>query len=114
MIDPGFVLILKSSGIGESEPDLAGTLMSGFLNTLFDSQRLPSKLICLNSGVFLTTEGSSLAETLKKYVETGTEVVSCSTCLNYYGRAEKLVVGGAGTMKDTVGAILDANKVLAL
>jgi len=114
MIDNDFILILKSSGVGESEPDLATTLMSGFLRTLLDSGRLPVKLICMNAGIFLTTEGSPVAGLLDEYAKAGTTVLSCSTCLNYYQRADKLIVGQAGNMKDSVDAILNAKKVVTL
>ena len=66
----------------------------------------------MNTAIFLTTEGTPILERLKWMEQAGTEVLSCTTCLEYYGRKDKLVVGKPTTMRDTVGALLDFSKVL--
>jgi hypothetical protein len=111
-VDKDLLLVLKSAGIGESEPDLAQELMIRFLNVLYDSGRLPAKVICMNSGIFLTTVGSPVAEIVAKFAAAGTEFSTCGTCLDYYGRREKLIVGVAGNMKESVEAMLSFKKVL--
>jgi len=113
-IEKNLLLVLKSSVLGESEPNLGEKLLMAFLDTLFESGTVPARIICLNSGIFLTTEGSPVIETLKKYEEQGTKIFSCGTCLDYYGRKDKLVVGQPTNMKDTVNALLGFKKVVAL
>ena len=109
-----FLLMLKSAGISESEPDLGAKLMSAFLTSLLESDELPAHIICLNSGVFLTTEGSPVTAQLSEFEKRGTEVLSCATCLNSFDRADKLIVGAATNMKETVAATLKHPKVVTL
>ena len=107
-----FLLVIDSAGLGDGEPDLGEKLMKAFLDMLLESGDVPVKIIFMNSGVFLTTEGSPVLETLARYAEAGTALLSCGTCLAYYGRKEKLCLGGATNMRDTVEAMLKYGKVL--
>ena len=66
----------------------------------------------MNSGIFLTSADSPVLDSMKKFAEQGTEILSCGTCLDYYGRKETLEVGNVTNMKDTVTALLSFKKVL--
>jgi selenium metabolism protein YedF len=112
-LDDNLLLVLKSSGIGEGAHDLAETLLKAFLTTLSKSGTAPARIICLNSAVFLTTEGSSVVDIISTFAEQGTEVLSCATCLEYYDRQNKLLVGKSTNMKATVEAMLGFEKVLS-
>jgi hypothetical protein len=68
----------------------------------------------MNSGTFLTTEGSPVLDILKQYEEQGTSIYSCGTCLEYYGKKEKLRVGEPTNMKEMVNALLSFKKVMKL
>ena len=92
-VDQRFLLLLKSSTFGEGEPDLGDKLLVAFLKMLYESGRLPERIICMNSGVFLTTEGSPVGDLLGTFAAEGTEILSCATCLDYYGRKDKLING---------------------
>ncbi len=111
-IDKNFLLILKSSGLGDGEPDLGEKLIKAFLETLYESGTLPARIICLNSGIFLTTEGSSVHEVMRKFLDQGTEIFSCGTCLDYYNRKEKLIIGEPSNMKATVDSFLNFEKII--
>ncbi|UCC79485.1 MAG: sulfurtransferase-like selenium metabolism protein YedF [Candidatus Zixiibacteriota bacterium] len=112
-VNKDLLLILKSSGIADTEPDLGTKLMNSFLNVLFEGGTLPAKIICMGTGIFLTTEGSTVGEILDEFVKNGVEILSCGTCLEYYGRTDKLIIGNSTNMKDTVGAMLGYKKVLS-
>jgi selenium metabolism protein YedF len=112
-VNKDLLLILKSCGIADTEPDLGAKLMNSFLNVLFEAGSLPAKIICMGTGIFLTTEDSPVHEILDKFSRNGTEILSCGTCLEYYGRADKLIIGNPTNMKDTVRAILGYKKVLS-
>ncbi len=112
-IDNNLLLLLNSSGLGEGEPDLGEKLMKSFLAMLLESGSIPSKIICMNSGIFLTTEGSSVSNLLNKFANAGCEILSCGTCLDYYGRKGKLIIGTPTNMQDTVSAMLSFKKVLS-
>ena len=42
----------------------------------------------------------------------GVEILTCGTCLNFYGLAEKLAVGGVTNMYAIVEALANAGKVI--
>jgi len=112
-IDYDLLLLLKSAGLGDGEPDLGEKLMVSFLTMLRQRETIPARIICMNSGIFLTTDGSPVAEILQEFENDGSKVLSCGTCLDYYGRTDKLIVGSPTNMEDTVRALLDFKKVLS-
>jgi len=108
-----FLLILKSHMLGEGEPDLGEKLIKSFLEQLNESGNLPARIICVNSGIFLSTEGSAVIDILRKFETDGSEVISCGTCLDYYKRRDKLIIGQPTNMKVMVGSMLSYKKILA-
>ncbi len=112
-VNKGLLLVLKSSIVGDCEPDLGLKLVTLFLDMLIETENIPSRIICMGTGVYLTTVGSPVVKQLNKFVEAGTEVLSCGTCLEYYGRKEKLIIGAPTNMKETVRAMVEFEKVLS-
>lgn len=106
------LLVIDAAGLGDGEPDLGERLMKAFLNVLLESGELPARIICMNSGIFLTTEGSPVLELLHRYAAQGTRILSCGTCLEYYGRSDRLRVGETTNMRDTVNALMTFKKIL--
>jgi selenium metabolism protein YedF len=113
-IDDNTLLVVKSSGIGEGEVDLGEKLAASFFTALSQSETCPARILFINSGIFLTTEGSPVLESVKKLDEQGAEILSCKTCLDYYNRADKLLVGKPTNMNETVAGILGFKKVITL
>jgi selenium metabolism protein YedF len=111
-VDTSLLLILKSSMLGDGEPDLGEKLLRAFLAQLLESGSIPARIICMNAGIFLTTEGSPMRELMEQFASLGSEILSCGTCLAYYGRTDRLVVGKPTNMRDTVQALLNFQKVL--
>ena len=111
-VNKDLLLILKSSGLGDGEPDLGLKLMGSFLEMLLESNSIPAKIICINSGIFLATTGSPVESQMTRLVEAGSEILSCGTCLDYYNRKEMLLVGSATNMRDTIKAMMEYKKVL--
>ena len=111
-IDKNMLLVLKSSMLGDGEPDLGEKLMKAFLTVMSESERYPAKIICMNSGIFLTTEDSPVTDIMEKFDEAGVEILSCGTCLDYFDRKDKLIVGQASNMKETVKAMTAFGKVI--
>ncbi|OGR10103.1 MAG: hypothetical protein A2341_21415 [Deltaproteobacteria bacterium RIFOXYB12_FULL_58_9] len=110
--DPEFLLLIKSAGIGDGEPDLGEKLMKAFLSTLLDSKRIPARLVFLSSGVFLTTRGSPVLDLLQQFEQAGSQILSCGTCLEYYQRKDALLIGEPTNMRDTVDAMLSFSRVV--
>jgi selenium metabolism protein YedF len=108
------VVLITSDVFGTGDKRLGEILMKAFLNTLWDVETRPAKLLFMNSAVNLTTEGSEVLETLKLLEKEGVQVFSCGTCLEYYSLREKLSVGSVTNMYDTVDSLLSADKIIKL
>ncbi|MGQ9648238.1 MAG: sulfurtransferase-like selenium metabolism protein YedF [Thermodesulfobacteriota bacterium] len=109
---PKVVVYVNSNLMGVGEEALGAILMRSFLKTLLDLKPVPSKLIFVNSGVRLTTEGSEVLESLKALSEKGVQILSCGTCLDFYGLKEKLRVGIISNMFDIAQSLLQADRLV--
>ena len=106
------VVYINSNLLGIGEEALGTILMRSFLKTLLDLRPIPSKLIFINSGVRLTTEGSEVLETLKSIYEKGGQILSCGTCLDFYGLKGKLKVGIISNMYDIAQSLIEADRLI--
>ena len=73
---------------------------------------MPETVILYNSGAFLSCEESDSLEDLLFMEGEGTEILTCGTCLNFYGMTDKLAVGNVTNMYDIVRIISGASKVI--
>ncbi len=106
------LVFLTSSVLGSGDDKLGGILMEGFVNTLTDQDTVPDKIILMNTGVRLAVEGSPVLDTLTALWESGCEILSCGTCLEYFSLKEKLAVGVVSNMFDIQNALLEAASVI--
>jgi peroxiredoxin family protein len=51
-------------------------------------------------------------ETLKALSEKGVEILSCGTCLDFYGLKEKLKVGRVSNMYTIAQTLIEAERVV--
>lgn len=113
--DTGYCVVLISSDkMGEGAEELGKILIKGFFYALTQSKPFPKALIFINAGVRLTTEGSEAAENIRLLEDQGVEVLSCGTCLDYYGLKEKLLVGKVSNMYTIVEKLNEASKVIRI
>jgi selenium metabolism protein YedF len=108
------VVLVKSNVLGEGDDKLGSILMKSFMYTLTQMEGEIKTLMFLNSGVMLTTSGSELLEHLKSLANSGVEIFSCGTCLDFYGLSDKLEVGSVGNMYTIAEEMLHATKVIVL
>ncbi len=87
------VVVISSSKMGEGNEELGGVLIKGFVYALTQQDELPGTMLFYNGGAKLTCEDSEVLEDLKSLEALGVEILTCGTCLNYYGLTEKLAVG---------------------
>lgn len=113
-VDKGFLLVITDAHLCGGEPDLGAKLTEGFFRMLEETDPRPGKIVFLQSGIFLTTEGSPVADRLCRLEAEGVAIASCITCLDYFGRRDKLVVGEASDMKGTVRSLAEFPKVVTL
>jgi hypothetical protein len=108
------VLILTREGMGSADVPLQQKLLDTYLRLLVENGSLPAAICFYTDGVKLVVEGSPFLERLGEIERGGTRLIACSTCLNYFGLAEKLRVGIAGGMPDILEAQMKASKVISL
>ncbi len=107
-----FVLVFAKNKIGEGSDELGQMLVGGFLNTFKEMDRLPEKVLFLNSGVFLTLNDSPVLPVLKEYEKNGVELLACGTCLDFYKRTKDIAVGRVSNAYDILNATINATKVV--
>ena len=111
---PSHVVLICTDTMGTGDKKLGTILMKAFLNTLWDASPRPEKIIFMNEGVLLTTEGSEVLDSLRLLEKEGVLIFSCGTCLEYYELKEQLKVGQVTNMYDTVQSLLAAGKVISI
>jgi selenium metabolism protein YedF len=111
--DNNFVLVFAKNRIGEGAEELGKMLVSGFLNTFKEMEKLPQTVIFLNSGIDLVLEGSPTIPVLKEYEAQGVELLACGACLDYYKKVDEVAVGRVSNAYDILNATLNAGKVIS-
>ena len=106
------VVAVGSDAMGLGSEELGRTLMKGVLYALSQLDELPKTILFYNGGARLTTEGSLSLEDLRSMEAQGVQILTCGTCLNYYGLTEKLAVGGVTNMYSIVETLAKADKVI--
>ena len=106
------VVAITSDAMGHGSEELGKQLMKGFIYALSQLEDLPKTILFYNGGAKLTTEGSLSLEDLKAMESQGVQILTCGTCLNYYGLSEKLSVGGVTNMYTIVETLAKAHKII--
>ena len=107
-----FLVAVDTDVMGRGSDELGRTLMKGFLFAVSQLPQLPRTMRFYNGGARLTTEGSASLEDLKNMEAQGVEILTCGTCLNHYGLAERLAVGSVTNMYTIVEKLAGAAKVI--
>ena len=106
------VVAVDSAVMGRGSDGLGSVLMKGFLFAVGQLPELPSVMLFYNGGAHLTCQGSESLEDLKNLEAQGVEILTCGTCLNHYGLADRLAVGGVTNMYSIVEKLAGAGKVI--
>lgn len=109
---PKTVAVLSSDKMGGGSDELGGALMKAFVYALSQQEALPDTILCYNGGAKLSCEGSESLEDLKAMAARGVEVLTCGTCLNFYGIKEKLAVGEVTNMYVIVEKLSGADRII--
>lgn len=108
------VIFVQSSEFGRGSTELGNILMKSFMFTLMESDTPPQCLLFVNSGVYLTCNGSPVLEHLLNLAERGVKILSCGTCLDYFKLKEQLAVGQVTNMYTIYEEMNKADKVISL
>jgi selenium metabolism protein YedF len=107
-------ILITSRYFGQGDEELGKILMRSFLYTLTELDGRVKNIIFMNSGVFLTTEGSEVLEILQSLSQEGVEILSCGTCLDFYGLKDKLAVGDVTNMYTATDILSRAGRSITL
>jgi selenium metabolism protein YedF len=108
----GLVVVLSANVMGTGEEKLGKTLMKAFVFALTKQDVLPETILCYNTGAYLTCEGSESLEDFRQLEAEGVNIMTCGTCLDFYGIKEKLAVGTVTNMYDIVETMEKAKSVI--
>lgn len=112
--DRKLAIMITNDKLGQGDDTLGTTLMKSYLFALSESDNLPKDLVFLNAGVKLTSEGSECMESLKRLKDKGVNILSCGTCLDFYGLKEKLLIGEISNMYTIVEIMNNADNTIKL
>ena len=108
----GMLVVLSANVMGSGDVKLGTSLMKAFVFALTKQDQLPETLLCYNSGAYLTCDGADTLDDLKLLESEGVTILTCGTCLDFYGLKEKLAVGGVTNMYDIVERMENATQII--
>ena len=108
----GMLVVLSANVMGTGDAKLGTSLMKAFVFALTKQDQLPDTILCYNTGAYLSCEGADTLEDLKLLESEGVTVLTCGTCLDFYGLKEKLAVGGVTNMYDIVERMENAAQII--
>lgn len=106
-----FIVAVDSDVMGKGSDELGATLMKGFIYAVSQLEKLPKAMLFYNGGAKLTVEGAVSVEDLKNMEAQGVEILTCGTCLNFYGLTDKLAVGSVTNMYTIVEKLSSARVI---
>ncbi|MDR7868778.1 MAG: sulfurtransferase-like selenium metabolism protein YedF [Sporomusaceae bacterium] len=92
------VYLITKDTLGHGSDELGAILTKSFFYTVRESQPLPNAILFINGGVRLAVAGSPVLDHLAALAAAGVTVLSCGTCLDYFGLKDRLAVGGVTNM----------------
>lgn len=107
-------IFISSNKMGNGNDELGEILMKGFVYTLTESKPYPKSILLVNSAVKLSTENYDTVQNLKILEESGVEILSCGTCLDYYGLKESIKVGSITNMYTIVDIMKNSSQTISI
>ena len=108
----GMLVVLSGNVMGTGDAKLGTSLMKAFVFALTKQDQLPDTILCYNSGAYLTCQGADTLEDLKLLESEGVTILTCGTCLDFYGLKETLAVGSVTNMYDIVERMENAAQII--
>lgn len=106
------VVVLSANVMGGGDEKLGKTLMKAFVFALTKQDVLPDTILCYNSGAYLTCEGSDSLDDFRELEAEGVNIMTCGTCLDFYGIKDMLAVGTVTNMYDIVETMEKAKQII--
>jgi len=111
------VVLVRQDGLGsvaQTDRAFGREMFDRFLHSL-ESQSVKPHAICFfTEGVRLTCDGSPVLFSLRLIEKMGVRLVTCASCLEYYGLKGKIAAGEIGGMKEIVRLLMEADSVVSV
>ncbi len=108
------IVVINSDKMGRGDEELGTRLLGNFLKTLIGAEKKPRKLVLYNAAVKLAARGSLVLESLHSLENLGVEIISCGTCVNFYGLADLMEAGRVSNMPEIVKVLTEATTVITV
>lgn len=110
----GKVVAVGGEFMGRGDQELGAILMKGLIYALANAENPPAKMVFFNGGARLTCEGSASLEDIRELESRGCEILTCGTCLDFYGIKDRLAVGGVTNLYQISEIFLAPEGVVSL
>lgn len=107
------LVYVNSATLGRGDDTLGDILIRSFLYSVKELNPKPWRIIFINSGVKLVAEASKHLDILKEIEESGVEIMSCGTCIDYFKLKDKLKAGKITNMAEIASSFVEATKVIS-
>ena len=107
----GRTIAVGSEFMGRGDKELGAIFMKGLIYAFANADVPPTKMVFFNGGARLTCAGSESLEDIRQLEERGCEILTCGTCLDFYGIKDDLAVGGVTNLYAISQVMLDERVV---
>jgi len=107
------VILIGQPGLGSGDMELGGMILANFLRLLGERESLPEYIVLWNEGVKIAVQDSSWINHLKNLEDKGVKILSCQTCVEFFGLEGKIAVGEINGMAQ-IQEILLSRRVLTV
>ena len=108
------VLVISQDSMGRGDEKLGKILIRSFFHTLAETPPAPETIIFFNTGVRLVVEGSEVVEDIQTLEKSGTRILSCGTCLDYFILNDRLKAGSITNMYEIKEIMLGGANVTTI
>lgn len=108
------VIIVNRATLGEGDDKLGEQLMRKYLFTLSTTEPRADVMVFYNTAVSLLADDSPCLGPLQALEEQGVDLLACVTCLEHLDLLKRLAVGTVSSMREIVGVLQKARKVITM
>jgi len=112
VVNSDYVVCVKSSQMGDGDPDLGKVLMETFVENLKLQDHLPTHVVLYNAGVKLAMKESPSCSSLCELEELGCRIMLCGTCIDHYGIQYEIGVGMISNMVSITETLVQTGHVV--
>ncbi len=110
----GYIVFAGPDHLDFENENLSMMMLIKALQTFTEIPARPDKVIFMKYAIFLSLEDSPVLESLKILEASGTEILTCGNCLEYFGKTEQHSIGRITNLYEILDAMSTTGKVIYL